>query len=53
MPRIGAQAFCRRSLNTKLLGDQTDERQRAGLAFLEAQNREYCVSGEDDTSLEV
>ncbi len=40
-------------LNTKLLGDQTDERQRGRLAFLEAQNREYSVGREDDTSLEA
>jgi hypothetical protein len=40
-------------LNTKLPPGQTDERQRARLAFLEAQNREYAVGREDDTTLEA
>lgn len=40
-------------LNTKLPEGQSDERQRARLAFLEAQNREYAIGREDDTSLEA
>jgi len=40
-------------LNTKLAAGQTDERQRARLAYLEAQNREYSTGREDDTTLEA
>ncbi len=40
-------------LNTKLPTGQTDERQRARLAYLEAQNREYGASREDDTTLDA
>ncbi len=40
-------------LNTKLLPDQNDERQRNRLAFLAEQNREYGVGREDDTSLDA
>ena len=40
-------------LNTKLPEGQTDERQRARLAYLDAQNREYAKGREDDTSLDA
>ena len=40
-------------LNTKLPAGMTGERQRAQLAYLEAQNREYTRGREDDTSLEA
>jgi hypothetical protein len=40
-------------LNTKLAEGHTDERQRARLAYLEAQNREYGTGREDDTGLEA
>jgi hypothetical protein len=40
-------------LNTKLPAGQTDERQRNRLAFLKAQNREYGVGREDDSSLDA
>ena len=40
-------------LNTKLPAGQTDERQRARLAYLDAQNREYAKGREDDTSLDA
>ena len=40
-------------LNTKLSEGQTDERQRARLAYLEAQNRDYGAGREDDTSLQA
>ena len=40
-------------LNTKLGDGQTDERQRARLDFLNAQNRDYSEGREDDTGLEA
>ena len=40
-------------LNTKLPAGQTDERQRARLEFLAAQNREYAAAHPDDTTLEA
>lgn len=40
-------------LNTKLAAGQTDERQRARLAYLEAQNREYAKGREDDSTLDA
>ncbi len=40
-------------LNTKLPAGQTDERQRNRLAYLEAQNREYSLGREDDSSLDA
>jgi hypothetical protein len=40
-------------LNTKLTAGQTDERQRARLAYLESLNREYGKGREDDTSLDA
>jgi hypothetical protein len=40
-------------LNTKLAAGQTDERQRSRLEFLAAQNREYGVGREDDTTLDA
>jgi hypothetical protein len=40
-------------LNTRLPAGQTDERQRARLAFMEAQNREYARLHEEDSALEA
>jgi hypothetical protein len=40
-------------LNTKLPAGQTDEKQRARLEFLAAQNREYAAAHPDDTTLEA
>ncbi len=40
-------------LNTKLPAGQDDDRQRARLAYLESQNREYANGREDDTSLDA
>ena len=40
-------------LNTKLPAGQTDEKQRARLEFLAAQNRDYAAAHPDDTTLEA
>ena len=40
-------------LNTKLPAGQTDEKQRARLEFLAAQNREYAAAHPDDTTIEA
>ncbi|MBY0504951.1 MAG: DUF1501 domain-containing protein [Bryobacteraceae bacterium] len=40
-------------LNTSLPAGQTDERQRARLAYLAAQNRDYAQRHTDDTSLDA
>ncbi len=40
-------------LNTQLPAGQTDERQRARLAFLDAQNRDYARAHAEDSSLEA
>ncbi|MBL8215956.1 MAG: DUF1501 domain-containing protein [Bryobacterales bacterium] len=40
-------------LNTKLREGMTDERQRAQMQLLEAQNREYALRHEDDSTLQA